>query len=219
MTIPWARWETDTINDDKIALWPIPEKYAAFYTLFSLTQWCARRSVDTFGMKNGKPFSDEDAANIFRMDVNDYKKAVALLTNPDKGMVETRENGLFIKNLNKYNGPEKLNHKSKLQVERNRRYREKLKGGATETGATPATEKMDVFNAYEQNMGLLTPMIADQLKDAETEYTAEWVIEAIGVAVKQEKRNWSYCEAILKRWKVEGKGNGSKAKDGGIKGW
>jgi len=63
-----------------------------------------------------------------------------------------------------------------------------------------------VFKAYEQNIGILTPMIGEKIKDALTIYPEQWIEEAIGIAVKQNKRRWSYIEAILKRWEVEGKG-------------
>ncbi|HNA54108.1 MAG TPA: DnaD domain protein, partial [Anaerolineales bacterium] len=36
-------------------------------------------------------------------------------------------------------------------------------------------------------------------------YQAEWIAEAIGLAVENNKRNWKYIEAILKRWKEEGR--------------
>jgi DnaD/phage-associated family protein len=54
-------------------------------------------------------------------------------------------------------------------------------------------------------MGVLTPLIADALKDAEETFSAEWVADAIEIAVKNNKRSWKYCEAILKRWKEEGR--------------
>jgi DnaD/phage-associated family protein len=66
-------------------------------------------------------------------------------------------------------------------------------------------ERPNVFKLYEQNIGPLTPMIADALKDAENTFSAEWIAEAIGLAVKNNKRNWKYAEAILKRWKEEGR--------------
>jgi DnaD/phage-associated family protein len=65
-------------------------------------------------------------------------------------------------------------------------------------------ERPNVFRLYEENIGPLTPLIADTLKDAEGLYPAEWIAEAIELAVKNNKRNWKYCEAILKRWKEEG---------------
>jgi DnaD/phage-associated family protein len=66
-----------------------------------------------------------------------------------------------------------------------------------------------VFKLYEENIGPLTPLIADMLKEAEVFYPAEWFEEAFTIAVKNNKRNWRYVEAILKRWKEEGK-NGKK---------
>jgi len=66
-------------------------------------------------------------------------------------------------------------------------------------------EKSNVFKLYEENIGPLTPLIADTLKDAEGLYLQEWITDAIGLAVKNNKRNWKYIEAILKRWKDEGR--------------
>lgn len=71
--------------------------------------------------------------------------------------------------------------------------------------SAPPMERPNVFRLYEENIGPLTPMIADALKDAEETYHAEWIAEAIELAVKNNKRNWKYCEAVLKRWKDEGR--------------
>jgi len=71
--------------------------------------------------------------------------------------------------------------------------------------STPPVERPNVFTLYEENIGALTPLIADTLKDAEDTYQPEWIAEAIELAVKNNKRNWKYCEAILKRWKEEGR--------------
>ena len=78
-------------------------------------------------------------------------------------------------------------------------------------------ERPNVFRLYEENIGPLTPLIADALKDAEELYHAEWITEAIELAVKNNKRNWKYCEAILKRWKEEGR-HGQKDKQDNVKG-
>lgn len=67
-------------------------------------------------------------------------------------------------------------------------------------------ERPNIFQLYEENIGPLTPLIADALKDAEETYSAEWVADTIGLAVKNNKRSWKYCEAILRRWKEEGRG-------------
>ncbi len=70
--------------------------------------------------------------------------------------------------------------------------------------STAVLERPNIFKLYEENIGPLTPLIADALKDAEALYSDEWLIDAIEIAVKNNKRNWKYCEAILKRWKEEG---------------
>ncbi|MCC7119394.1 MAG: DnaD domain protein [Anaerolineales bacterium] len=68
-----------------------------------------------------------------------------------------------------------------------------------------AQEKSNVFKLYEENIGPLTPLIAETLKDAEETYASEWIADALARAVKNNKRNWKYVEAILKRWKEEGR--------------
>jgi len=72
------------------------------------------------------------------------------------------------------------------------------------TRSAPPIERPNIFRLYEENIGPLTPLIADALRDAEQTYPADWLQEAIGEAVKRNKRNWKYIEAILKRWKEEG---------------
>ena len=66
-------------------------------------------------------------------------------------------------------------------------------------------ERPNIYTLYEDNIGLLTPMIADALKDAEKEYPAHWLEEAVQEAVAHNKRSWRYIQAILKRWETEGK--------------
>ena len=78
------------------------------------------------------------------------------------------------------------------------------KGKLSRVGSA-TRERSNVFKRYEENIGPLTPLIADMLKDAEDVYTAEWISDAIGLAVENNKRNWKYIEAILKRWKEEGR--------------
>jgi DNA replication protein len=80
-------------------------------------------------------------------------------------------------------------------------------------GSNPAFERPNIFRLYEENIGPLTPLIADALKDAEETYSAEWIADTIDLAVRNNKRNWKYCEAILKRWKEEGRGEKQDRRD------
>ncbi len=70
--------------------------------------------------------------------------------------------------------------------------------------SSPPPERPNIFKLYEENVGPLTPLIADALKDAEKTYSEEWVAEALEIAVTRNKRNLRYVEAILRRWKEEG---------------
>jgi DNA replication protein len=81
------------------------------------------------------------------------------------------------------------------------------------TASAPPAERPNIFSLYEENIGPLTPIIADLLRDAEGEYPAEWIEEAIGLAVQNNKRSWRYAEAILKRWKEEGHGKKQDRRD------
>jgi DNA replication protein len=74
-------------------------------------------------------------------------------------------------------------------------------------------ERPNIFRLYEENIGPLTPLIADALKDAEETYSPEWIAETIDLAVRNNKRSWRYCEAILKRWKEEGRGEKQDRRD------
>lgn len=66
----------------------------------------------------------------------------------------------------------------------------------------------NIFQLYEENIGLLTPLIAEELKEAETSYPAAWIEEAFREAALQNKRSWRYIERILERWAQEGKSHG-----------
>jgi len=74
-------------------------------------------------------------------------------------------------------------------------------------------ERPNVFRLYEENIGPLTPLIADALNDAEATFSAEWVADAIDVAVKRNARSWKYCEAILRRWKEDGRAEKQNGRD------
>ena len=66
-------------------------------------------------------------------------------------------------------------------------------------------ERPNIFVLYEQNIGLLSPLIADQLRDAAEQYPQEWIEAAFREAVQHNKRKWSYISAILRRWETEGR--------------
>jgi DnaD/phage-associated family protein len=74
-----------------------------------------------------------------------------------------------------------------------------------EKPVTLLVDRPNVFVLYEQNIGALTPLIADELRDAEQTYPAGWIEEAIRIAVENNVRRWRYVISILERWRLEGK--------------
>ena len=66
-------------------------------------------------------------------------------------------------------------------------------------------ERDNIFTLYERHIGAITPLMADALKEAEKEYPADWLQEAIRIAVENNARSWAYVQAILKRWREGGK--------------
>jgi DNA replication protein len=78
---------------------------------------------------------------------------------------------------------------------------------------TKGTVPRDIFSLYERNVGMLTPLIAEQLKEAERLYPADWIEGAFKEAVALNKRSWKYILRILERWAIEGKDDGKSGRD------
>ena len=75
-----------------------------------------------------------------------------------------------------------------------------------------AADRPDIFALYEQNVGLVQPLIAEELRAAAELYPAAWIEEAFRRAVASNRRNWRYIKSILERWAVDGRGPDSKAR-------
>ncbi len=78
---------------------------------------------------------------------------------------------------------------------------------------TLLVERPNIFVLYEQNIGALTPLIVDQLREAEQLYPASWIEEAIKIAVSNNVRRWKYIEAILDGWRREGRQDATGQRD------
>ena len=77
----------------------------------------------------------------------------------------------------------------------------------------PAVETPNIFSLYEENIGLLTPMVAEELKEVEKLYPPIWFKEAVKEAVSLNKRSLRYIIRILESWAREGKGRGTHRPD------
>lgn len=86
--------------------------------------------------------------------------------------------------------------------------------GLAATSETALPEKQtDIFTLYEENIGLLTPMVAEELKEAEKLYPDAWIREAFKEAVSLNKRSLRYIIRILENWQREGKDDGTHRRD------
>lgn len=99
-------------------------------------------------------------------------------------------------------GPEELYF---ISTERGREAVRTLQRGERPEGLAPAeppaseVERPNIFVLYEQHIGLLTPMLADELRDAEATYPAAWIEDAFREAVRQNARSWAYVRKILEK--------------------
>ncbi|KAB2336174.1 DnaD domain protein [Cytobacillus depressus] len=60
-----------------------------------------------------------------------------------------------------------------------------------------------VFDFYQQNFGILSPFIAEEIGESVDEFGEPLVIEAMKISLSVGKRNWRYTYGILKRWRDE----------------
>ncbi len=68
-----------------------------------------------------------------------------------------------------------------------------------------AIDRPNAFRLYEQNIGPLTPLIADQIARAIEEYPEDWIEDAMGESVAYNRRSWRYVSRILQNWTAEGR--------------
>lgn len=76
---------------------------------------------------------------------------------------------------------------------------------STPNRVTLSHVRSNVFVLYEQNIGPLTPLIADELRDAMATYPMPWIEDAIRIAVRNNIRKLKYITAVLERMRAEGR--------------
>lgn len=65
-------------------------------------------------------------------------------------------------------------------------------------------QRPNAYKLYEDNIGTLTPMIAEKLRHAEEEYSTQWLVEAIETAISNNALSWRYIETVLESRKRGG---------------
>lgn len=92
-------------------------------------------------------------------------------------------------------------------TERNRVWAARVGDGDITWLPTPLgpAERPTIFALYEHNIGILTPMLVAELREAEEMYPESWFPEAIREAVRSNKRSWRYIKAVMERWARDGR--------------
>jgi DnaD/phage-associated family protein len=103
-----------------------------------------------------------------------------------------------------------------VNTHRNRRWLRKVTRGEVSIpweisrGATVVARRCDtLLEMYEKNIGMLTPLLAEELEEAAEEYSEDWVRQAISEAVGANKRSWKFVKLLLERWREQGRPGGS----------
>jgi DnaD/phage-associated family protein len=75
-------------------------------------------------------------------------------------------------------------------------------------GPTP-----NIYALYEETIGTISPLVADELRAAEEEYPWEWIETAFREAAALNRRSWRYVARILERWRDEGRHDATVGRD------
>jgi DnaD/phage-associated family protein len=105
-----------------------------------------------------------------------------------------------------------------------RRARDAVRSGSVEIApavrdqAVPAAlARSNIYQLYESLIGTISPLVSDELAEAERLYPPQWIERAFREAAAQNARSWRYVSRILERWAAEGpdheKADGDPASD------
>ena len=103
-----------------------------------------------------------------------------------------------------------------VQPNINKRNINKENGNAADASSSLLNPELGaVYACWDDNMGVLSPLLSDQLNELVTTYTAKEVIRAIGIAVNANVRNMKYVTGVLRNRAAGDDGkrsNGAKPK-------
>lgn len=171
----------------------------------------------------GIPMTDEQIAGVVKAPLDVWLRTKERLQDPDVDKIIINEGIIHIKNWDKYQSEfdraeymrqymrdyrkreSKTNNKQLTSKPANSKTRYTEQNRTEDILTTTREENLaKISSLYDDNIGRLTPTIAERLKDIVGEYEEGWFEEALKEAVGLEHRNLKYIEAILERWKKEG---------------
>ena len=230
--VKWIKLLTSLPDDEKIKLIEaMPDRDAIFYIWIRLLIQAGKcNSRGYIYLAPDIPFTAENFSTLFNRSLNTIR--LALSTFEQLRMIEIHENGLLyiprfpeIQNTDglnkiredgrlrqtKYRQSHKMisdalgNEKITLPNDTEQEQEQEEEKNTTETNDNNSDG--EVFTSYDENIGKLSPLIVDELKDAIEQYGSDKVTEAIGIAVKANAKNVRYIMGVLKN-------NGNKRNNG-----
>jgi DNA replication protein len=99
-------------------------------------------------------------------------------------------------------GPNTSTNRAALTALRGRSVEPAERAAVLPPPASPATAAQQLYERY---IGLVTPIIAKELAEAEKEYPQQWLADAFAEAASRDRRSWRYVQAILRGWASRGK--------------
>lgn len=196
------------------------------------------KDFDQWQISRINPFNPEKLRSLLNLNLKSRVPSEDILeTHPKlKEFLSTKQLALNdLLNENLYETQNKSFVKGKTNVLRNTKnltpdlatakesIKERLKKDTTTTdglnnnlsGDDDAKKRGEFFKLYEQEIGMITPFIAEDLKVVASEYSLEWFKAALEETRRANVRNLSYPRKILERWKVEGFMSPRKGRPGG----
>jgi len=221
--IKWIKITTDMFEDEKIKLIEkLPDGDALLIIWVKLL--CLAGKVNSNGyilLTENIPYTEEMLATIFGRPIDTVRLALKAFS--EYGMIHLDQDTLVIANWLKHQnieGMEKVREQTRLRVQKFRAKTPVTSGNKIVTLLNAIEQEEEsssindiktmiatdhLFKTYESEIGMLTPMISEEIKDAATVYPEAWIIDAIRISAQSNKRSWKYIEGILKRWRTNGK--------------
>jgi DnaD/phage-associated family protein len=81
---------------------------------------------------------------------------------------------------------------------------------SSETVQQPQNKIGELIKIYEDNIGIATPMVLEELTYIADTYPDGWFADAVRESVIYKKQNIAYIKKILSTWESEGRNNGQR---------
>lgn len=223
--LPWFRFYPEILNDPKISVIAREMQYEPITVLgiWTYILCLAAKSPHrgTLSLSDKYNYTVEDIAQVLNWNPGDIQYLMnAFIT---MNMIYIRDDGAYvIKNWDKRQFTKEDEQRRADNAERQRRYREIHKNSNasnalynalvtppdTDTDTESYTDINDddnvtitktsyIFQLYEQNIGLVPPLLVPELQAAEKEFPKQWLQEAFIEGVNHNARNWKYIHKCL----------------------